>query len=244
MQVLLLVVPVPQRDNDVPFDTLRPRRFGKWQFALGDPVNPIAVVFKRQVAEPGQLAEHHLACLPRLHTAAPRLDRGRERPERCGDGARGQLTQLVAPDAAGVFHGAQPCRLIQSGRDRAVAAELVGAGDLQHRVPIDRGVVVRSRCFVRRHCCGDAETLPRLGRHLGAVNQPVAARPDRIIGRRQIRHDEAAPIVGHDTLDVADGQIAGFRDDPDARFRTIRAGDRTADIVVIDGNVVRRLLRL
>ena len=100
------------------------------------------------------------------------------------------------------------------------------------------------RCsgLARRDDRGDGEALSRLCRRLGAVDEAVAARPDLVIRRREIGNDEPATIVRHDALDVADGQVARFRDDPDARFRALGAHDNAADVVVVDSDIIRGLL--
>ena len=53
-------------------------------------------------------------------------------------------------------------RLRQARRDAALAAELIGGRNLQHRVPVDRRIVVRRGGFVRRDDGGDAHALARL----------------------------------------------------------------------------------
>ena len=137
-------------------------------------------------------------------------------PSAAGNRARRLLPELMAADAAGVLHRADPLRLRQPRGDAALAAELIGGRDLQHRVPVDGGVVVRRGGFVGRRRRGDRQALSGFGRRLGAVDQPVAARPHLVARRRQIGHDESAAIVGDDALDVADGKVARFGDHPDA----------------------------
>ena len=84
VQVVLLVHPVAQRDDDVALDALRPLRLGERQFALGDAVGPVAVVGERRVAQGGQLVRSSAARLPRLHAAHPGVGTERERAERRG----------------------------------------------------------------------------------------------------------------------------------------------------------------
>ncbi len=242
MQVLLLVHPVAQRDDDVAFDALRPRRLGKRQFTLRNPLGPVAVVRKGHLAKPGQLRQHHRAGLARLHPAAPRVGVRGECAKRWRDGARRELSELMATDAAGVLDRAQPGCLVQPRGNVATTAELIGGRNLQHRVPVDRRVVVRRRRFIGRRHRRDAQLLARLRRRLRAVDQAVTARPHRVARRRQVRHDESPLVVGDDALDIADRQIARLRDHPDARLGAARPGDGAADVVAIDGDG-RRLLR-
>ena len=110
----------------------------------------------------------------------------------------------MAADAAGVLHGADPIHLGQARRDAARAAELIGGGNLQHRVPVDRWVVVRRGCLARGDHCGNGNPLSGLRARLRTVYQAVTTCPDLIASRWKIGDDETAPIVGDDTLDVAD----------------------------------------
>jgi hypothetical protein len=71
VEVLLLVHPVAQGDNDVALDTLRPWRLGKRELALRNSVDPVAVVGERHVAESRELTEHLRAGLTRLHATTP-----------------------------------------------------------------------------------------------------------------------------------------------------------------------------
>ena len=103
---------------------------------------------------------------------------------------------------------------------------------------------MRGGGFVGRRCCGDRQALSWLGRGLRAIDETISPSPDRVVRRRQIGHDESAAVVGHDRLDVSNGEVACFCDHPHAGLRTFRAVDDTPDVVVIDGDVVGRLLRL
>ena len=237
VQVVLLGHPVAEGDDDVPLHALGPGRLGERQLALGDAFGPVAEVGERRVAQVRELAEHHLAGLPRLDAAAPRLGGGGEGAERRRNRARGGLAELMAADAARVLHRADPVGLRDAGRDASRSAKLARRRDLQHRVPVDRGVVVRGGGLVGCDHRGDVQTLPRLRGRLGAVNQAIAPCPHLVACRRQIRHDEAAAVVGHDALDVADGQVPRFGNHPDAGLRSLGAGDHAADVVVVDGDV-------
>ncbi len=58
VEVLLLVHPVAQGDDDVALDTLRPWRFGKGELAFRNAIDPVAVVGERQITQSGELTEH------------------------------------------------------------------------------------------------------------------------------------------------------------------------------------------
>src|SRR5262249_20735585 len=60
--------------------------------------------------------------------------------------------------------------------------------------------------------------------------------PHLIFGLRKVGHHVAALVVGHHHLGIAGGKIGGFRNHPDARLRSVRAGDAAADVVVVDGD--------
>ena len=51
VQVMLVVEPIPGRDDDVALDALRPRRLRMGQLALGDAVRPVREVAERRGAE-------------------------------------------------------------------------------------------------------------------------------------------------------------------------------------------------
>jgi len=81
----------------------------------------------------------------------------------------------------------------------------------------------------------EIETLPRLGAHLGRVDEPVAAHPDLIIHiLRQIGDHVTPLIVGHDHLGEFGRQFSCLGDYPHAGFRPGRPAHCAADIVVVD----------
>ena len=123
-----------------------------------------------------------------------------------------------------------------------LAAELVGGGNLEHRVPVDRGVVVSGRRGRGRSRGGQIDQSSRRGGHLGAVDEAIAARPHGVVGLRQIGHDEPALVVRDNALDVAHLEVARFRDHPDAGLWTARASDHASDIVVVNGDSRSALL--
>src|SRR5205807_6704743 len=56
----------------------------------------------------------------------------------------------------------------------------------------------------------------------------------------EVWYQVASLIIGHDDADELRRQVVGFGDDPDARFRSVRAGDHSGDVVGTDGNHLRR----
>src|SRR5262245_44322788 len=101
MQVLLGGVPLPPRHDDVALESLRPRWLAERQLTLGDAFRPVGVVLERYAAEVlGQLVQHLLAGLSRLHAAHPRLFVRLEFPQFWWERACRQLTQLVTANTA------------------------------------------------------------------------------------------------------------------------------------------------
>src|SRR5687767_11640804 len=150
----------------------------------------------------------------------------------------------MTADAAGILHRADPRVLREPRRDAALAAELIGRRNLEHRVPVDRGVVVRGGRFVWRWRRGDREPLARLGCGLRTIHEAVAADPHGVASGWEIGHDESAAIVRDDGLDVADGKVTRLGDHPDAGFGAVRPADHTANVVAVYRDIVGRLLRL
>src|SRR5207248_1610115 len=105
----------------------------------------------RRAAEvAGQLHRHLLARLPGLDATHPGLLRILELAERRLDGARRGLAELVAADAADVLHLLQPIDLRALLRNLGMAAEFARRRYLEHRVPINRRVILRRRRVIRR----------------------------------------------------------------------------------------------
>ena len=76
--------------------------------------------------------------------------------------------------------------------------------------------------------------LPGAALRARRVHQPVAAHPHVVARLRQVGHDVAPAIVGHDDLPERRRQLGRFGDDPDAGFRPFRTGDHAADVVGVD----------
>ena len=235
VQIMLLGAPFPGGDDDVALDALGPRRLGLRQFALGDAVGPVAEILVRHAAElSGNPVRHHLARLTRLEAAHPGIPARLERTELRRDRAGGLLAELMAADAVDVVHLPQPVGLGDVLGNVGRAAEIARRRNLQHRVPVDRRIIVRRGRRVRRRHRRVVEHLPGLRAQLGRIHQPVAAHPDAVVRRRQVGDEVAATVVGDDDPGELGGQLGGFGDHPDAGFRPFRTGNDARNIGAAD----------
>ena len=231
---MFLRMPIAHRDDDIAFHALWPGGLGMGKLSLGDPVGPVAEIFIRHAGKlAGKLFCHVLAGLTRLGPSHPALFAG---SELMGDGAGIKAADLVAADAASVLDDVEIFALLDLSWNIALATELVLAGNFQHRIPVDRRIILRGGGLVGRRYSREVLRPARSGPHLWRVDQPVTAYPDFVIGGRQVGQHIAALIVGHDGLDIPGAEIPGFGDDPDAAFGTVRAGDGSANIVIVDSN--------
>ena len=168
MQILFLRVPFPGRDHDVALDALRALRLVLRQLASRDAVGPVGIVSERRPAErAGELIDHLLTGLSGLDAAHPGLFRGFDIAEGCGNRPGRQLPQLMTADAADVLHLLQPVGLRDFLGNVALAAELVLVRYLQHRIPVDRRIILRGRLGVRRRNCRQVQHPARRTLHLG-----------------------------------------------------------------------------
>ena len=212
------------------------------QLALGDAIGPVPEVLERGVAQRREQRHHLRPGLPRLHAAEPRTLRRLDGGEGRREGTRGLLSELVTPDAAVVLDGVQPLGLRDVLRDvAALPAELIRARNVEHRVPVDRRIVVRGGSGVRRRLGRDVDELARLRRGLRAVDKPISPRPHAVLRFGQIRHNIAPTIVGDDALDVSHLEVAGLCDHPNARLGAVGPGHDATNVIVVDGNGLRLL---
>src|SRR4030095_2903593 len=151
-------------------------------------------------------------------------------PERRRDGAGGRLTELVATDAADVLHLLEPVDLREFRRNLALAAKLVRAGDLEHRVPVDRRVVLRRLGFVGRRYCVQVENPAGRASYFRRVHEPITPHPHAVIGFRKAGQQVTSAIIGDDDLRVLRRQIGCFGDHPDACLGPVRARDYAAPV--------------
>src|SRR5215469_2878113 len=108
---------------------------------------------------------------------------------------------------------------------RAGSGKFVGARNLEHGVPVIRGVIMSGPIRVGRDSGLEVDLIPGARIDFGRIHKSVAAGPDRIAGSGQIGNEETATIVSDDFLDIASRQVRGFGDDPDAGFGAVGARD-------------------
>ena len=86
---------------------------------------------------------------------------------------------------------------------------------------MDRRIVTRRSSSVGRAPRRQPELRTGPGTHTLRIDQPIAAHEDLVGGRRKVRHDVAAALVGDDDADETSGKLARLRDHPDAGLRSI-----------------------
>jgi len=86
---------------------------------------------------------------------------------------------------------------------------LAGVGALHrrvHRQPVVGGVDLRRLLRVRGRRGGDVHGVADRRRRLLGVDEAVAAHPQAVVGLGQVRHHEAAVVVGDDDLAIGRGR--------------------------------------
>ena len=158
VQVVLGPGPVPQRDDDVALDALRPRRLraGSSPAAIRSVQSANSVKSALRV-EPGRwlLAICVMACpdwMRRSHASAEDLNS----PSSFGIVRVALLPSWWQVKQPLVLMTSQPLRLALQGLRHAVAVgpgagELALVRNLEHRIPVDRRIVFRRRRRARRH---------------------------------------------------------------------------------------------
>src|ERR1700728_2761548 len=144
----------------------------------------------------------------------------------------------MAADAGLVLQRGQPVDLRDIIRNVALAAELVLTGNLQHREPVDRRIILCRRRIVGRRHRGQIDVLAEFSVDFGGIDKAVAAHPNLVFSLGQVGHEVTALVVSDDDLGVAGGKIVGLGNNPNAGFRTVRPGDHAADIIGIDADCI------
>ena len=116
------------------------------------------------------------------------------------------------------------------------ACELALVWHADQGEPVAGRVVLRGRARVGRDHRGQVEQLAGSGLHLRRIHQPVAAHPHGVARLRKIGQEIASLIVGDHDPHEPGRQVAGFRDDPDSRLRSVGAAHDSADVVVVDAD--------
>src|SRR4051812_9622605 len=132
----------------------------------------------------------------------------------------------MAADAAVRLHGVEPFGLARRFADR----ELALRRDREHRIPVDGRVILRRRAFVRRDAGFQAQRGPARSRlDFFRVDESIAAYPDLIARLRQVRNDEAAPVIRHYDPGELGRQLVGLGDHPDTGLGRFAVGDDALD---------------
>ena len=170
----------------------------------------------------------------------PSVSRGIEMSERSRNRARPESADPVAGDAAGGLYRIQPLPLrgyiFRHALVALRAGKLVLIRDVQHRIPVDRRIILRSGRRIRRRHGRQIDDLPRLRDDPRRVDEPVAAHPDIVIRLGKVRNHIASLIVGHDDFGERRWQPGGFGNHPDARLRPVRAPHHAAEIILVDAD--------
>jgi hypothetical protein len=142
----------------------------------------------------------------------------------------------MAADAVDVAHALAPDLAGDVRRDLARASEILSRWHLQHRIPVDRRIIMRRGALVWRRHRRQIELLAGLAAHLGRIHKAVAAHPHGVVRCWKVRDDVAALVVSHHDLGEFRGQLGRLRDDPHAAFGSGGAAHYPADVVIIDCN--------
>src|SRR6185436_8446329 len=104
------------------------------------------------------------------------------------------VADLVTGIAAVGLQEAQPLTLVSQRRGNAVAGgprtrEEAGVWNLEHRVPIDGGIIFCGRRFIGSCYRTDVHGLAEIALGFGGVHQAIAARPHGVASSRQIGNE-------------------------------------------------------
>src|SRR3989338_1516007 len=97
----------------------------------------------------------------------------------------------MAADAGPVLYDHEPVALGELRGNVAFATELARVRDLEHRIPIDGGIIFCRRGRVRRDHRFQVEGLSGRSFNLRRIDQPAPAPPNTVIGFRKIGYDVA-----------------------------------------------------
>ena len=225
MQIGRGAAPVPERDNGIALDPLRPLRLGERQLAGGDAIGPVAEQLERALrVEAAYIAGHEHLGTARHQTALPGLRRILELTELLRDGPHSRRAERMAGLTGTGFDDVEPFSLALDLRQR----KLVLSRHVQHGEPVDGRINLRrSGRIGRRNRC-EIDDLARLSARLGQIDETVTANPDVVVRLGKIRDQVTPLIIGHDDLGELCGKIGRLRDHPDPGFRPARPRDRTA----------------
>ena len=100
--------------------------------------------------------------------------------------------------------------------------------------PIAGRVVFRRRERTGRHNRRQVHSLSRRSLDLRRIDQPIPADPEGVRRFRKVGYHVPPAIVCDDDLHELGRQAGRFRNHPDARFRSFRAGNHAADVIAVD----------
>ena len=233
VQIHLRAAPVPHRHDDVALDALRAlrlRRTAARRRRCGRSSRRTASS-ARWVSSRPMLRDHAARSPGRTGCAAPRprtssIERRRAPSGSCASpccrsGGRRRSRSVLMPcePLALAPHRRSACRC----RCGPVPGNSLFVGNLEHRVPVDRRIVLAPPR--RRSAPATAvrlSDLAGLAVDLGGVDEAIAAHPDLVIGLRQIGQHVAALVVGHHDLGELGRQVGRLGDHPDAGLRAVR----------------------
>ena len=121
----------------------------------------------------------------------------------------------------------------------ACSGEFVDSRRVKQGIPIVRRINRRRGRWARSNRGCEGHVLTGLSVHGLRVRKTVPAHPDLVFCLRQIGDEKAPLVIRHDNARERRREIAGFRDDPHARFRAARAGDRAADLAILERQLGR-----
>ncbi len=220
--------PVPQADDDVALQALRPFGPRGGQLARGDPIGPVGELpqHARRI-EPSDVVRHVGHRLAGRDAPRPGLDRGIEMAELLRNGTRRLVAELVAGVAAVGLREVEPLALTACFPYREFAL----LRNLEHRIPVDRRIIFRRGGCARRDHRVEVDDFSGDGLDLEGIDQPVAAHPHLVAGFRKLGNQVAAAIVGDHDLREFRGKVGRFGDHPYAGLWAVRARDHPAQLV-------------
>ena len=236
----LVAADVPEGEDEVALDPLRPRRRRR-QLSRRDALRPVGVHVERRVHA---LNPEHVVHLVAAHSGAqpplPGFLVGGELRlglEHMIDGAGLAASELVA-EVAVRLQRVEPVGLGQHAGSHAVAV-VAGTGEealvrRRHQgQPVIAGIDLRGFLRSRGVGCLERDRIGR-GPHLErlGVDEPIPPHPHGVARIGQFRQHEPAVVVGDDDLHELRRQVFRLGDHPDAGFGALGALDDTGDVAL------------
>ena len=233
MQVGRRTPPVPERDDHVALDALRPLRLGERQFTCGNPIGPVGEHGQGPLGvETADVAGHEELRLPRHQPPLPGFNRVLESTQFPRNCPRARRAERVTRAASADLDDIEPLALALDIRQRKFALRW----RIEERPPVHRRVVLRCFLFTRCQNGGEVEHAPRPRRHFRRVDEFETAHPHAVVRLRKIGNDVAPAIVGDDNLGKFGRKLGRLRDHPDAGLGSIGPGDHAAEVTLKDAD--------